>query len=335
VVPAKGAGPATAHAANEPLADRSPAISSNLIHRKHRRQDARKSWRDVLPVHPAADLFPLMSPDELRELGEDIKANGLREPIVMISEKGRWSVLDGRNRLDAMEAVGLPMPTPLVLPPRRAEAVRVYQGSYAIEHNLGDPYAYVLSANIHRRHLTAEQKREIIAKVLKANPEQSNLAIAKQVKADDKTVGKVRRELEARSEIPNVDARTDTKGRKQPAKKKRATVDDEMPSEEEAEESYQETLYDQACLLLDQIAGSTRQRFFAALKDKYPAAFAPAVDGGPTDSENGVCVHCGRPGGKLVLVAVPDGPPEGVPLHRECVDAWYALDIPEALRRAP
>ena len=23
------------------------------------------SWRDVLPIHPAADLFPLMSPDEL------------------------------------------------------------------------------------------------------------------------------------------------------------------------------------------------------------------------------------------------------------------------------
>ena len=23
------------------------------------------SWRDVRPIHPAADLFPLMSPDEL------------------------------------------------------------------------------------------------------------------------------------------------------------------------------------------------------------------------------------------------------------------------------
>jgi hypothetical protein len=25
-----------------------------------------KSWRDILPVHPAADLFPMMSRDELR-----------------------------------------------------------------------------------------------------------------------------------------------------------------------------------------------------------------------------------------------------------------------------
>jgi hypothetical protein len=30
-----------------------------------------KSWRAVLPVHPAADLFPMMSESELRELGED------------------------------------------------------------------------------------------------------------------------------------------------------------------------------------------------------------------------------------------------------------------------
>jgi hypothetical protein len=44
---------------------------------------APKSWRDVLKIHPAAELFPRMSPDDLRALGEDIKANGLKSPIVM------------------------------------------------------------------------------------------------------------------------------------------------------------------------------------------------------------------------------------------------------------
>jgi hypothetical protein len=84
----------------------------------------------------------------------------------------------------------------------------------------GDPYALALSYNVHRRHLTAEQKRDLIAKLLKAKPEASNLAIAKQVRvATDKTVAKVRADLEARSEIPNVEARTDAKGRKQPASK--------------------------------------------------------------------------------------------------------------------
>ena len=30
------------------------------------------SWRDTLEIHPAAELFPPMSPDELKALGEDI-----------------------------------------------------------------------------------------------------------------------------------------------------------------------------------------------------------------------------------------------------------------------
>jgi hypothetical protein len=45
------------------------------------------------------------------------------------------------------------------------------------------------------------------------------------VKADDKTVAKVRRELERRSEIPNVETITDTKRRQQPTRKTRRTLD--------------------------------------------------------------------------------------------------------------
>jgi hypothetical protein len=61
------------------------------------------SWRDHLPIHPTAELFPLMSESELRELGENIKANGLVSSIVLYKGK----LLDGRNRLDAMEMVGI------------------------------------------------------------------------------------------------------------------------------------------------------------------------------------------------------------------------------------
>jgi hypothetical protein len=41
-------------------------------------QQSAKGWRAILRLHPAAELFPPMSPDDLRELGEDVGRNGLR-----------------------------------------------------------------------------------------------------------------------------------------------------------------------------------------------------------------------------------------------------------------
>ena len=47
--------------------------------------DVTFNWRDHLPVHPAADLFPLLSKSELKELAEDIRKNGLQSPILLAS----------------------------------------------------------------------------------------------------------------------------------------------------------------------------------------------------------------------------------------------------------
>ena len=181
------------------------------------------SWRGHLKVHPAAELFPLMSEPELRELGEDIKANGLRLSIVLYKGK----LLDGRNRLDAMESVGIKFGFH-----RDAYTKEFYyvhacddsdvfdSGAGLINHFDGDPYDFVLSANLHRRHLTSEQKRELIAKVLKAKPETSNAAVAKQTKTTDKTVAKVRRKLESTSEIPKLEKTVGKDGKARPKTKK-------------------------------------------------------------------------------------------------------------------
>jgi hypothetical protein len=190
-----------------------------------------KPWRDILPVHPAAEADPNISDEALLRMGQNILARGLQYPIEIFRAPGKPdSLLCGVGRLDAMVRAGVPF--------------RLYKhkGEWYLE--IGDaevevpctdftvalvtdedPYAYVVSSNLHSRDHTAAQKRDAIAKLLKADPGRSNLAIAKLVKADDKTVASVRKDLEARSEIPNVTSRTDTKGRQQPAAKPKAKTD--------------------------------------------------------------------------------------------------------------
>jgi hypothetical protein len=276
----------------------------------------KKSWRDVTSVHPAADLFPLMSAEELKVLGEDIKKNGMTSPVTLwVDAAGKSLLLDGRNRLDALEAVGIPVkfnkkgwckgiPAPHKLPPDLKHLTDMGR-CVDVKYTNADPYEYVLSANIHRRHLTADQKREIIAKILKAQPEKSDRQIAKGAKVDHKTVGAEREKLEARGEIPHVEMRTDTKGRKQPAKKEKRVreasaaaatantaapmkdarpitkdaIADAVGSEGEAKKAAvfppADDLVDQALRLVGQMNDQQRDRFKAALKEKYPGLLDP------------------------------------------------------------
>jgi hypothetical protein len=182
-------------------------------------------WRATLPIHPAAELFPLMPSDERKELAEDIKKNGLITPLAVWradsdSPDSPLQLLDGRNRLDAIEtAFGSPV---RVKPPDIETAngpVAAVGERVMILPSSVDPWAYVVSVNVKRRHLTAKQKRELIAKLLKAQPEKSDRHIGAMAMADGKTAGSVRRELEGRAEIPHVARRKDRKGRGQPARK--------------------------------------------------------------------------------------------------------------------
>ena len=176
-------------------------------------------WRDLLPVHPAAELFPMMSPDELRELGEDIKKHKLHEPIMLWfpdPESNKPELLDGRNRMDAMEAAGISV----VRDEWRGGGIHQLLVDYIGVYPPADPYAYVISRNYRRRHLTAEQKRELIAKLLKAKPDQSNRQVAKTIKASHHTVKAVRAGLESTGQIAQLEKTTgkDGKARKPPTK---------------------------------------------------------------------------------------------------------------------
>jgi hypothetical protein len=89
-----------------------------------------------------------------------------------------------------------------------------------------DAHAYVISANIHRRHLTAAQKIDLVEKLIKANPEMSSRRAAKLAGVSPTTATKSRQKLEQSGDVSTVDTSIDTKGRKQPAKKKRRDADD-------------------------------------------------------------------------------------------------------------
>jgi ParB-like nuclease domain len=175
------------------------------------------NWRDHLDVHPAAEMFPLLSetdPAALKELAEDIRQHGQREPASYIKDSdGNRVLLDGRNRLDALEMLG--------------RKIDIKDSSMFEQRSLSiNAQAFIISKNIHRRHLTPEKKRDLIGLLRKSNPEKSDRQIATVTKADHKTVGAVRADLEGRGEIPHVEARTDTKGREQPARRLKHTNPD-------------------------------------------------------------------------------------------------------------
>jgi hypothetical protein len=174
-----------------------------------------------LRFHPAANTFPPMEGAEFDALVADIKTNGQIFPILTYE----GMILDGRNRYRACLAAGVE-PDVKALEDLGDCAGETHDGLVS----------FVISTNFHRRHLTANQKREIIAKLLKASPEKSDREIGRLIKTDKNTVASVRAKEETRGEIHHVDMRTDTKGRKQPAKKKarpkreRATIEVHTPN---------------------------------------------------------------------------------------------------------
>jgi hypothetical protein len=121
-------------------------------------------WRETYKVHPAADVFPMMSDEDLRVLGEDVKANGLKSPIIIhnpspidLDHACDNVLIDGRNRLEAMERAGL-----------ETNPLDAFEVDYVSYHRSPDPVAYIISANIHRRHLTKQEQADLIVAAHKA-----------------------------------------------------------------------------------------------------------------------------------------------------------------------
>ncbi len=122
----------------------SASVSKHLTHRAMAPDlnDIIKDYPEIISVHPAADIFPMLPEQEFLELCADIKERGLAQPITLWRD---GQLLDGRNRLLACYETNQE-----VLFDR-------YEGR--------DPVQFSLSANLHRRHLNQGQKAMVALKV--------------------------------------------------------------------------------------------------------------------------------------------------------------------------
>lgn len=90
-------------------------------------------------LHPLCTLFPRVTGAEFDALVQDIRVNGLRQPIVLHNDM----ILDGGNRYRACIEAGV------------EPKFRKFDGASVV--------TFVLSANLHRRHMTPGQQAAIVA----------------------------------------------------------------------------------------------------------------------------------------------------------------------------
>ena len=92
-------------------------------------------------LHEYCKLFPPMPEEQFSALKDDIRDNGLRNPIVLFENK----ILDGRHRYLACLRLG------------RQPVSVIYDGE--------DPLGFVISHNLNRRHLDESQRAMIAARL--------------------------------------------------------------------------------------------------------------------------------------------------------------------------
>ena len=166
-------------------------------------------------LKPKYCIFPDLAPDEYESLKKSIAQQGQQVPIVVDKD---GNIIDGKHRDRACEELGI-------------DCQRFIQtfGSEA------EKWETVLSLNAKRRHLNREQKRDLIAAYLKANPEVNDNWLAETIGGVSKnTVKDVRENLEATCLIDKFTTLRGRDGKKRPAKYARIIVT--TPKEQEIAE---------------------------------------------------------------------------------------------------
>ncbi len=161
--------------------------------------------RTIIPRAGGYQLLPELPPDEYQALKADIAARGVLVPIE-VDEQG--TILDGHTRFRAWCELAKNEPPPVIVRPGLSEE---------------EKRLHARRANLLRRHLTSQQKRELIADQLRETPNWSDRRVGRELGVDGKTVAGVRSGLAATAEIPQLEAeRVGVDGK---ARRRRRTLD--------------------------------------------------------------------------------------------------------------
>lgn len=149
-------------------------------------------------AHPIADIWPMMSDEEIKSLAEDIKQQGLIEPVWIYEDQ----IIDGRNRAAACEIAGVEIIT------------RTYKGN--------NPVGFAFSLNEKRRHLSSGARAALAVEakpLYEAEAKKRQVASGVDFGRGGKEQTKVTEKVpEPISSQPKPKPRTDNESRTQAAK---------------------------------------------------------------------------------------------------------------------
>lgn len=143
-------------------------------------------------------VMPRLAADEYADLEQSIIENGVQVPITVAPD---GAIIDGHHRDEIARKYALHCPR--VTAEGSSEKLR----------------GLAFSLNLHRRHLTREQRRALVVDSIKSDPQLSDREHGRRTGVSPTTAGAVRQELESDGLVSKLDTRTGADGIAQPASK--------------------------------------------------------------------------------------------------------------------
>jgi hypothetical protein len=143
--------------------------------------------RPLIHIDPSLRVVPDMTTHEREALREDIKAHGIRQPLYVEGKSG--GVVDGVERFRIIQE----------------ENIEDYPVSVLIGMSDQQLRDYARTVNATRRHLTRDQRQQMVVEQLRETPIYSNRRIAAICGCDHKTVAAHRASLEMAGDIPHFE----------------------------------------------------------------------------------------------------------------------------------